>query len=218
MSKSKKLGYYKTECPICFKKIQKGDTTYTLPCKHMFHSSCIEQLALKPFMVNGEIKYLKKRIKNQPMHLYNKGENVFLCPKCYEEFTVFLSTHEIMPEIRRVLAKINFKHNGNNVVHYITDLYEMALYVPLSGMCKDGKINKKWLNQIHDYQRNWYAHQGLNLFLVKQAYSHTVHLFSSSGPDEEASGMPSQITKIIRGGHYILIEIDELDSLLNNDK
>lgn len=213
MRKSKKSEYYKTRCSICFRKIEKGDEK-TLPCKHVFHLSCIKQFSLKAYPKNENIIHYDEHIKNQPIHLFRKGDNIMGCPYCGIECTICMCTYEM----KRVLAKIHFKYDGNNVVHYITDLAEMILYVPLSGMCKDGYVNKKWSKKIHMFQHSWMVHGNLTLYPVKRTHPHIEFNFIVGlGPDTETSGMPVNVTGIISAGLTIRqIEFDELESLLND--
>ena len=78
-------------CGICLNKIRKNEHKI-LPCKHIFHASCITNLA---FDCNeGYLDFIKP-CKNRHIYLFKKGVNIFSCPTCKVEYTHNICTYDI---------------------------------------------------------------------------------------------------------------------------
>ena len=135
------------ECPICLKKIHKGEQK-TLDCDHAFHSLCILKWALKTACDTGIVE-CRQPTKNRQINLFKQGENIFTCPCCRVEHTSTANN-----EIKRVLAKVHVEDKGKCLIQYITKETDTIAYVPLSEILGD-KMSGKWATILSVIKCAW---------------------------------------------------------------
>ena len=202
--------YHKTECSICLKQIRKGEQL-TLQCGHVYHGECLKNWATRN-TPSGQMDCIRP-VSNRRIHLFKKGENIFSCPCCRIEYTHDLYTREI----KKVLAKVHLKNQGDDVVHYITDPMETLIFVPLSNITSD-RINQKWATILAILKTSWekgnndiYGHVRLHPepeFILQNK--------SISLPPLDEKGMPKTYIKDKDLLIYREVEMDDLDHLLND--
>jgi hypothetical protein len=203
--------YHKTECSICLKKIKKGEQL-TLQCGHVYHGECLKHWAIKNTN-NGECD-CHQPVSNRRINLFNQGENIFSCPCCRLEYT-----HDVYTsEIKKVIAKIHFKNNGYNVVHYITDPMETLNFVPSSNINND-HINQKWGTILAVLKMSW--EKGNNdIFGHVRLHPEPEFILQNKNislpPLDDEKGMPKEPIKDKDLLIYREVEIDELEQLLND--
>ena len=129
-------------CGVCLKKIDKNENKI-LPCTHIFHASCIVNLAFD--CDEGYLKIIKP-CNNKHIYLFPKNINMFKCPTCKIKYTHNICNYDI----KKVLGRIRVKNNGDDMVHYITDYIELINYVPASELNEDGKMSLKWREILGD--------------------------------------------------------------------
>ena len=135
-----------SECSLCFEKINKEEYEI-LPCKHIIHKDCIFNM-----LFDGDITDMAyiTPVNNRLIRLNKKNKNIFICPRCkieYSKITYDLKTHKI-------LAKIYFKNDGDDLVHYITHPQEIFSYVPMSEV-KNDEISPKWCEILTNMRTSW---------------------------------------------------------------
>jgi len=203
--------YHKTECSICLKKIKKGEQL-TLQCGHVYHGECLKHWAIKNTN-NGECD-CHQPVSNRRINLFNQGENIFSCPCCRIEYT-----HDVYTsEIKKVIAKVHFKNNGYNVVHYITDPMETLNFVPSSNINND-HINQKWGTILAVLKMSW--EKGNNdIFGHVRLHPEPEFILQNKNislpPLDDEKGMPKEQIKDKDMLIYREVEIDELEQLLND--
>ena len=203
--------YHKTECAICCSKIRKGEQL-TLQCGHVYHGECLKHWAIKNTN-NGKCD-CHQPVYNRRINLFKQGENIFSCPCCRVEYT-----HDVYTsEIKKVIAKVHLKNQGDNVVHYITDPMETLKFVPSSNITND-RINQKWGAILAILKMSWekgnndiYGHVRLHPepeFILQNKNI-------SLPPLDDEKGLPKTYIE----NKYLLIyrelEIDDLEHLLND--
>ena len=203
--------YHKTECSICFKKIHKGEQL-TLERGHVYHGECFKQWALRNTN-DGQFDCLQT-LPNRQINIFKEGENIFSCPCCRTEYT-----HDVYSSrIRKVLAKIHLKNEGDNVVHYITDEDETIEFVPMSQI-SDDRINGKWCsilamlkNQWEKGHRDIYCHFRLNPEPEYILQTMDVPL----PPLDDKKGVPKECVKNGDTLMYRDIYVKDLNNLIND--
>lgn len=203
--------YHKTECSICLKKIKKREQL-TLQCGHVYHGECLKHWAVKNTN-NGKCD-CHQPVSNRRINLFKQGENIFSCPCCRLEYT-----HDVYTsEIKKVIAKVHFKHNGYNVVHYITDPMETLNFVPSSNINND-HIDQKWGTILAILKMSW--EKGNNdIFGHVRLHPEPEFILQNKNislpPLDDEKGMPKEPIKDKDLLIYREVEIDELENLLND--
>jgi hypothetical protein len=206
--------YHKTECSICLRKIRK-DEQKTLECHHVFHGECLKQWATRT-TPSGEID-CNRPVKNRRINLFKKGENIFTCPCCRVEYTHDVYTHEI----KKVLAKINVKNKGEDVVHYITHKFDTMAFVPFSEITNDNHIDGKWATILTLIQNAW-ERGDTDIYAMKRLEPEPEFVltndYQKTPPLNKITGVPK---KEIKNGQLMvfrMVEVDELGGLLNDNR
>ena len=121
-------------------------------------------------------------------------------------------------DIKKVLAKNHLKDKDEDVVHYIIDPMETAIFVPLTEYDDDESVNGKWATILSLLKNAW--ERGItDIYALKRLEPDPEFVLSNEPfklpPLDRITGMPLNI-----GEKQLLIfrhvEVEELDSLLNN--
>ena len=116
---------------------------------------------------------------------------------------------------------INLMDNGEDVIHYITDPMETAIFVPLSEFNDDDCVNGRWATILCLLKKSWEKIGDKNIYAFKRLEFDQDFVLANEPfklpPLDIITRMP---IKSNIGEKQLLIfrhvEVDELEPLLNN--